>query len=156
MKLKITMDKNSMKAARKAVSDTMAALTNTRKTTSRLAVVLYQSVQKNFTTQGTDTDKWKRLAPSTIAGRRKGKGGGSAKILMDTGFMRASITPASTDTEASVGLNGDMSRLGAIHQFGVSNAGRNRTTVIPARPFMVLRKEYEERIMEIARGDLFK
>ena len=75
--------------------------------------------------------------------------------------MRASIHPESTDLEASVGLNGEMAKLGRVHHFGIPSkenprlAGRNHNVKIPARPFMVLREEYKERIMNIVRKDMF-
>lgn len=58
-------------------------------------------INDQFKTAGMQTGspgRWKALRPGTIAGRRKGKGGGSAQILQDTGRLRMSFA-----TDVSVG-----------------------------------------------------
>ncbi|MDB4311888.1 phage virion morphogenesis protein [bacterium] len=57
----------------------------------QIMVYMHSSIAKNFNSQGRPK-AWKQLAQSTIDARRKGKGKGSAKILMDTGRLRQSVT----------------------------------------------------------------
>lgn len=62
-------------------------------------------IDQNFTQQGALTGTpWAALKPSTIAGRRKGKGSGSARILQNNGFLRQSFyKPQYNESEARVG-----------------------------------------------------
>ena len=53
--------------------------------------IYYSFVLDNFRRQGYP-EKWAPLKSSTIARRRKGKGSGSPKILMDTGILRAAAS----------------------------------------------------------------
>jgi hypothetical protein len=50
--------------------------------------------------------KWKPLAPSTIAGRRKGPNAGTVQIGRDTGILMNSLSPGASDNvlEARPGL----------------------------------------------------
>lgn len=61
--------------------------------TANLAAIIQVDkwVQKNFKQEGSLSgggSPWKPLAPSTLAGRRKGRGVGSAKILQDKGQLK--------------------------------------------------------------------
>lgn len=58
---------------------------------------------------------WKRLAASTLARRRKGRGTGSNKILRDTGVLQNSINYQATSDQVAIGTN---VTYAAIHQFG--------------------------------------
>jgi len=76
---------------------------------------------------------WKPLAPATVAGRRKGKrkqsARFSAKILMDTGRLRGSITTKKSMLPPTVWIGTNII-YARTHQFG--DPGRN----IVARPFL--------------------
>jgi len=76
---------------------------------------------------------WKPLAPATVAGRRKGKRKTSkrhhAKILLDTGRLRGSITIKKTMLPPTVWIGTNII-YARTHQFGA----RDRN--IPARPFL--------------------
>lgn len=61
---------------------------------------------------------WLPLKPSTIRARRKGKGGGSTKILRDTGVLSNSITAQRTDP-LTIEM-GTTVPYAAAHQFGAS------------------------------------
>ena len=58
---------------------------------------------------------WQRLKAATIAARRKGKGDGQAKPLLDTGRLRNSIASQAGANSVQVGTN---LAYAAIHQFG--------------------------------------
>lgn len=90
----------------------------------RSAVVMFSSFDKNFKNEGRPK-RWKALAPNTIAGRRRGRGAGRAKILQDTGRLRMS-----TMAKAALGniykLGKDFLKMGSnlkiasYHQEGTS------------------------------------
>lgn len=59
----------------------------------RIGAHMHRSVAMNFRDQGIPElgISWAPLSQWTLKARRKGKGAGSAKILMDTGHMRMSV-----------------------------------------------------------------
>jgi len=93
---------------------------------------------------------WQPLKSSTLAARRKGKGSGSAKPLLDTGRLRNSISfELLGQSGVVIGTN---VKYGTIHQFG-GMAGRSRKVPIPARSFLATRergipREYGEIIRD--------
>jgi phage gpG-like protein len=91
------------------------------------------SVQKNFSAQGRPS-KWKALAPSTIRQRRRGKGKGGVKILMDTAALRNSMSMRVRTSEVEVGTNKVQARRQHFGYPGGSGRGHSRT---PARPYMM-------------------
>lgn len=126
------------------------------------------SVQKNFNEQGRP-EKWTPLHPRTLARRRKGKGKGGSKILIDSARLRNSIQfQLITGPAVEVGTNVEYA---ARHHFGFSagfykqtkarmsdkrdkkgrRIGRRGLGRTPARPFLLLQGED---IRDI--GDLFK
>jgi len=164
MRISWEMDKKEAQVLRDKVHNQLEALKNTKTPLAMMATILYQSVMKNFAEQGTDKEKWKELSPFTIMNRRQGKKGNLAraiatsgrpasafgvKILQDTGFMKASITPSVRDGVAEVGLNGQEAEIGRVHQFGKPRSGNE--PAIPRRSFLVLRDKDRERIMAVAR-----
>lgn len=61
-------------------------------------------IDQNFRAQGALTGSpWAALKPSTIAGRRKGKGKGGPQILQDTGALKGSFVPKFDSNAAVVG-----------------------------------------------------
>ena len=76
---------------------------------------------------------WKPLAPTTIAGRKKGKRKTtkrhSAKILLDTGRLRGSITTKKTMIPPTVWIGTNIV-YARTHQFG------DPSRHIPARPYL--------------------
>ena len=82
---------------------------------------------------------WDGLSDTTIARRRKGKGEGSPRALIDTGRLRQSITGEATDKGFRFGTN---VIYGGAQQFGNPKNrffGR-QPAPIPARPFMPVEK----------------
>jgi len=107
------------------------------------------SVEKNFQEQGRPK-KWEGLKASTIAGRRKGKGRGGPKILIDTGRLKNSISfRLVTSPGVEIGTN---VKYAARQHFGYpGGAGRGHSHT-PARPFLMLQKPEDYRAIE----DIFK
>lgn len=94
-------------------------LTNTFELMKKISIIMKSSVMKNFQEQGTDKEKWKPLSEITLMRRRKGKGKGTAKILMDTGYLRQSIFPIVSENKAMVVTNVPYA---TTHQFGAKKA----------------------------------
>lgn len=116
---------------------------------SQIAVEMIGSVARNFKEQGTDKEKWKPLAASTITNymRRKGKKSTPPFIILrDTGSLLNSIGPKITIDRAIVSTN--MAKAPALH-FGSEKKN------IPARPYMTLRADAVARIKAIARDWAF-
>lgn len=107
------------------------------------------SVRRNFN-EGGRPDLWAELAGVTVLsiGTRRKRGGreriqGKPRLggpLVLTGDLRGSIgfTPETADlvlwARPTPGVKGP------VHQHGTTRAGRNHTTVIPARPFLMFQK----------------
>ena len=80
---------------------------------------------------------WKSFSPNTLKARRKGRGKGSAKLLIDTGVLRNSISAVGEPQAIVFGsiyegrrnANGaEVAGYGRAQQFGTAH--------IPARPFL--------------------
>jgi phage virion morphogenesis protein len=98
------------------------------------------SVQKNFQAQGRP-QKWTPLAPSTLRGRRKGKGSGGPSILTDTARLKNSIQSKiaiSADPSVSIGSNVKYARR---QQEGFPKGTGRGHAHTPARPFLVIQDE---------------
>lgn len=70
---------------------------------------------------------WKRLAPSTLKARRKGRGRGSAAILRDTGLLFAALNPEVMQLKQTTS--------GLVSTFGGSGKYPNGTTVADVMSF---------------------
>lgn len=66
---------------------------------SRASVYLDRWVQENFKTEGGKVGGWKAFSPNT----RRAQLDPSAKLLQDTGHMRASFLPFATRHNAGIG-----------------------------------------------------
>lgn len=94
--------------------------------------VMLNAVHDRFESESDpDGNRWRRLSPATLAGRRRRRKGG-VTILRASGRLIGSIAPRSDATSATVGTN---VVHGAIHQFG-GQAGRGLAVTIPARPYL--------------------
>jgi phage virion morphogenesis protein len=159
----------NIEAINELLKKTIYRLQNTRAMYAKIAVLMKQNIDRNFIRQGTERGPWAPLSPTTLMRRRKqGRG---AKILIDTGLLRASILPVYTDDYAAVGTNLKYART---HQFGARRGEYGRNVIstvqrrtrhgtiqytrripnipwgnIPARPFMVLDSRTYELINDI-------
>ncbi len=73
----------------------------------------------------------------------------SAKALLDTGVLRASVNVMEA-TRNSVTV-GSRLKYAAIHQFG-GQAGRGKKVTIPARPFIGMSRTAEQDIINTING----
>ena len=85
LEIKVEVDD---KEFRKYMADAEQRGRNLRPFLAKCGIVMFKSLDANFKAEGRPK-KWKSLAPSTIAGRRKQ----SKRILQDTGRLRMSGTP---------------------------------------------------------------
>lgn len=92
----------------RGLSQKIAMLTgslNPKQFTRAVGLVFLRWIDQNFKSQGTEK-KWAPLKPSTIAGRRKGKGSGTAQTLQDTGRLKQSFSILKDDgSSVTVGTN---------------------------------------------------
>lgn len=122
----------------------------------QIGAVVRESTRARFDTEeAPDGTAWKPLSEATLISRaRKRTGGrfrtkrgkiskraqnvmGSARILKDTGGLRASISSKARPEGVAVGTNKVQA---AIHQFG-GPAGRGKKVQIPARPYLGVSNE---------------
>lgn len=103
------------------------------------AAGVYQlgSIERNFKVGGRPA-KWKPLAASTIKGRRRGKGKGGVKVLVDTAALKNSMSMRVRATETEVGTNKVQAKRQHFGYPGGSGRGHSKT---PARPYMLFQKE---------------
>ncbi len=93
----VSVDSSELGAA---FSDLERRGKNTRGVMRQVALILVEEVDEMFETSG--HGKWKDFAESTKRARGDMS---SAKLLLDTGAMAASITPAYSQTEAEAFTN---------------------------------------------------
>lgn len=72
----------------------------------RLGMLALMHIKADFARKATgapgeSTPAWKALAPSTVAGRRRGRGAGAPEILRDTGRLFNSLSPGGPDNVLS-------------------------------------------------------
>lgn len=96
---------------------------------------LIGSVKRNFKESGRP-EKWKELAPATVKQRRKGKGKGGIKPLIDTRDLSNSMAMRVRTTETEVGTNKVQAKRQHFGYKGKKGAGRGHSTT-PARPYMM-------------------
>jgi len=109
----------------------------------KAAGIMVDAVEENFGQEG--RPRWKDLAKSTIKQREK-EGTWPGKILQRSGGhgLAGSITRHYDATSAVVGSNLPYAR---IQQLG-GKAGRGHKSEIPARPYLKLTEEDEEKILK--------
>lgn len=103
------------------------------------------SIEKNFQQQGRPK-KWTPLAPSTIARRRKGKGRGGARILIDKAALKNSMSFRVVGPATEVGTN---LIYGRRHHFGYPGGEGRGHSKTPARSFLLVQTEDIREIGEI-------
>jgi len=95
------------------------------------------SIKKNFLASGRPS-KWKQLAASTVRQRRRGKGRGGVKPLIDKAIMMNALAKRVTTDGVRVGLN---SVQGPRQHYGYPGGTGSGHSPTPARPFMMLQTE---------------
>jgi phage gpG-like protein len=166
--LAITVDDASVKGVLTRLSQRISDM---RPIMAQIGQELRNDALENFQGQhAPDGTPWKGLSIATRIARARRVSGGSiytkngkstkakaysammtAKALLDTGVLRASINVLET-TSASVTV-GSRLKYAAIHQFG-GQAGRGKKVTIPARPFIGMSRGAERSIVDIINGHM--
>ena len=114
---------------------------NLRPLMKNIAGIMATATEDNFKDEGRP-DKWIDLSETTKKQRQKiGKYPG--QILQVSGQLASSVSTAYDDNSAVIGSN---LAYAAIHQLG-GQAGKNKKTSIPARPYLKLTDDYFEEIL---------
>ena len=122
---------------------------NLRPLMKNIAGIMATATEDNFKDEGRP-DKWVDLSETTKKQRQKiGKYPG--QILQVSGQLASSVSTAYDDNSAVIGSN---LAYAAIHQLG-GQAGKNKKTTIPARPYLKL-TDYENIEIVEAIEDFFK
>ena len=115
---------------------------NLRPLMKNIAGIMATATEDNFKNEGRP-DKWVDLSETTKKQRQKiGKYPG--QILQVSGQLASSVSTAYDDNSAVIGSN---LAYAAIHQLG-GQAGKNKKTTIPARPYLKLTDDNIEEIFE--------
>ena len=107
-----------------------------------IAGIMADSTEENFKVEG--RPKWKDLSEKTKTARKK-TGHYPGQILQVSGQLALSVTTQYDDTSAIIGSN---KVYAAIHQLG-GQAGKNKKTTIPARPYLKLTDDDFDEIISI-------
>ena len=115
---------------------------NLRPLMKNIAGIMATATEDNFKDEGRP-DKWVDLSETTKKQRQKiGKYPG--QILQVSGQLASSVSTAYDDNSAVIGSN---LVYAAIHQLG-GQAGKNKKTTIPARPYLKLTDDNFEEIFD--------
>jgi phage gpG-like protein len=109
---------------------------------------LVGSIKKNILVGGRP-QKFTPLSPRTIAARRKGRGRGGPKILIDRGRLLGSIQKSTTTDGVRVGTNVIYARRQHFGYEGGPGRGHSKT---PKRPFVLMQQP--EDVIKI--GNIFE
>jgi len=124
---------------------------NLRPALKLAGVHMYKSINENFQAQGRPTG-WRPLKEKTIKRRRKGKGVGTAQILLDTGVLRASVTsptPKKAKAKSIYRLSNDRLEIGTNLTYAMVHQKGSTKKNIPARPYMLFQTEDSKKIQKI-------
>lgn len=114
---------------------------NLRPLMKNIAGIMSTATEDNFNDEGRP-EKWVDLSETTKNQRQKiGKYPG--QILQVSGQLASSVSTAYDDNSAVIGSN---LAYAAIHQLG-GQAGKNKKTTIPARPYLKLTDDNFEEIL---------
>lgn len=114
---------------------------NLRPLMKNIAGIMSTATEDNFKDEGRP-EKWVDLSETTKKQRQKiGKYPG--QILQVSGQLASSVSTAYDDNSALIGSN---LAYAAIHQLG-GQAGKNKKTTIPARPYLKLTDDNFEEIL---------
>ena len=114
---------------------------NLRPLINNIIGIMATETEDNFEDEGRP-DKWVDLSETTKKQRQKiGKYPG--QILQVSGQLASSISTAYDDNSAVIGSN---LAYAPIHQLG-GQAGKNKKTTIPARPYLKLTDDNFEEIL---------
>ncbi len=130
------------KKVEKALLEIAQKTSNLRPLMKNVAGIMADSTEENFKEEG--RPKWKDLSVKTKTARKK-SGHYPGQILQVSGQLALSVTTQYDDTSAIIGSN---KVYAAIHQLG-GQAGKNKKTTIPARPYLKLTDDDFDEIISI-------
>lgn len=114
VEVQLKVSRQSTEAVQRELKRLARKIGDTRRVNREVSIWLLRWVDKNFKGEGSKVGGW---APFKYGGRRvKGGINKNAKLLQDTGKMKASFKPFHSLTRAGVGSNLDRS---AWHDAGV-------------------------------------
>lgn len=128
------------KKVEKALLEIAQKTSNLRPLMKNIAGIMADSTEENFKEEG--RPKWKDLSEKTKTARKK-SGHYPGQILQVSGQLALSVTTQYDDTSVVIGSN---KVYAAIHQLG-GQAGKNKKTTIPARPYLVVTDDDFEDIL---------
>ena len=128
------------KKVEKALLEIAQKTSNLRPLMKNIAGIMADSTEENFKEEG--RPKWKDLSEKTKTERKK-TGHYPGQILQVSGQLALSVTTQYDDTSVVIGSN---KVYAAIHQLG-GQAGKNKKTTIPARPYLVVTDDDFEDIL---------
>ncbi len=128
------------KKVEKALLEIAQKTSNLRPLMKNIAGIMAYSTEENFKVEG--RPKWKDLSEKTKTARKK-TGHYPGQILQVSGQLALSVTTQYDDSSAVIGSN---KVYAAIHQLG-GQAGKNKKTTIPARPYLVVTDDDFEDIL---------
>ena len=131
----------------KALLEIAQKTSNLRPLMKNIAGIMADSTEENFKEEG--RPKWKDLSEKTKTARKK-TGHYPGQILQVSGQLALSVTTQYDETSAIIGSN---KVYAAIHQLG-GQAGKNKKTTIPARPYLSLTNEEYEEILSLVENYL--
>jgi len=130
------------KKVEKALLEIAQKTSNLRPLMKNIAGIMADSTEENFKVEG--QPKWKDLSEKTKTARKK-SGHYPGQILQVSGQLALSVTTQYDDTSVVIGSN---KVYAAIHQLG-GQAGKNKKTTIPARPYLKLTDDDFDEIISI-------
>lgn len=130
------------KKVEKALLEIAQKTSNLRPLMKNIAGIMADSTEENFKEEG--RPKWKDLSEKTKTVRKK-TGHYPGQILQVSGQLALSVTTQYDDSSAVIGSN---KVYAAIHQLG-GQAGKNKKTTIPARPYLKLTDDNFDEIISI-------
>lgn len=130
------------KKVEKALLEIAQKTSNLRPLMKNIAGIMADSTEENFKEEG--RPKWKDLSEKTKTARKK-SGHYPGQILQVSGQLALSVTTQYDDTSVVIGSN---KVYAAIHQLG-GQAGKNKKTTIPARPYLKLTDDDFDEIISI-------
>lgn len=141
---------------------------NVERPLEAIGVYMLGSIEKNFQQQGRP-EKWSPLSFRTLLGRRKGKGKdraryhsvfkfaadvrkGKTKILIDRARLKNSMNHKVRVGEPSSHVEvGSNVIYAPRHHFGYEGGGGRGRSKTPARPFLLIQDEDNQKIEDIFR-----
>ena len=135
------------KKVEKALLEIAQKTSNLRPLMKNIAGIMADSTEENFKEEG--RPKWKDLSEKTKTARKK-TGHYPGQILQVSGQLALSVTTQYDETSAIIGSN---KVYAAIHQLG-GQAGKNKKTTIPARPYLSLTDDNFNEIISIVKDYL--